>query len=172
MGPASARSAAGAGATVRWLTPREHDAWIELRRLLLLLPAALDSRMARQAGLTFFEYQIMATLSEVEDTTLRMSELAGATSSSLSRLSHAVARLETQGFVVRRRCGGVGRSSLATLTPKGSRKLVASAPGHVEAVRSLIIDGLTTEQLRLLGTISTRIVARLDADDAGTARRP
>ncbi len=155
-------------ADVRWLTAQEHAAWIELRRLLLLLPSAFDSRMSRQTGLSFFEYQILATLSERVEKTQRMSELAEGTSSSLSRLSHAVARLETKGFVIRRRCEGVGRSSTATLTRKGHRKLVASAPGHVESVRSLVFDGLTKEQLRSLGAIATCIVERLDADDAGS----
>ena len=157
-------------ANVRWLTSQERAAWIELRRLLLLLPSALDSHMSRQAGLSFFEYQILATLSESADRTQRMSDLAEATSSSLSRLSHAVSRLETKGFIRRRRCEGVGRSSVATLTVRGHRKLMATAPGHVESVRSLVIDGLTKEQLRSLGAIATRIVERLDADDAGAVR--
>jgi DNA-binding MarR family transcriptional regulator len=170
MERASTRSAAAKGdAGVRWLTSQEHAAWIELRRLILLLPSALDSRMLRQAGLSFFEYQILATLSERVDRTHRMSELAEVTSSSLSRLSHAVSRLETKGFVTRRRCEGVGRSSVATLTSRGFGKLVASAPDHVESVRSLVIDGLTKEQLSSLGTIATCIVGRLDGGEAGTA---
>jgi hypothetical protein len=61
----------------------------------------------------------------------------------------------------------VGRSYVARLTSKGTRKLVACAPGHVESVRTLIIDSLTKEQLRALGSIATRIVDRLEADDAG-----
>ena len=148
----------------RWLTSQEHAAWIELRRLLLLLPSALDSRTLRQAGLSFFDYQILATLSEGVDRTRRMSELADATSSSLSRLSHAVARLETQGFVIRRRCDGVGRSSVARLTNSGVRKLEAAAPDHVASVRALVIDNLTKEQVQMLRVIATRIVERLGAD--------
>ncbi len=121
----------------------------------------------RQADLSFFDYQILATLSESVDRTRRMSELAEATSSSLSRLSHAVARLESKGFVIRRRCDGVGRSSVATLTKAGVRKLVAAAPEHVASVRALVIDVLTKEQIGALRVIATRIVQRLDADDAG-----
>ena len=167
MAQGSKGSAAGTGlAEVRWLTSQELAAWTELRRLLLLLPAALDSRTSRQAGLSFFEYQILATLSERSDRTQRMSELADVTSSSLSRLSHAVSRLETKGLVSRRRCEGVGRSSVATLTYKGYRKLVASAPSHVASVRSLVIDSLTKDQLRSLSAIATCIVERLDAEDA------
>jgi DNA-binding MarR family transcriptional regulator len=132
--------------------------------MLLLLPSALDSRTSRRSGLTFFEYQILATLSESVDRTRQMAALAEATSSSLSRLSHAVARLEAKDLVTRRRCGGVGRSSVAILTAKGYRRLVASAPDQVESVRSLVIDVLTREQLGALRTIATRIVERLDED--------
>lgn len=164
MGRVGVTSAAGDGdAGVRWLTSREQAAWIELRRLLLVLPSALDSRTTREAGLSFFEYQIMATLSDRVDRTQRLSELAEATSSSLSRLSHAVSRLEARGLVTRRRCGGVGRSSVATLTHRGHKKLVASAPGHVESVRTLVMEGLTRDQLDSLATIAKRIVERLDA---------
>jgi len=38
----------------------------------------------------------------------------------------------------------------------------------VESVRSLVIDGLTKEQLGSLVAIATCIVGRLDAEDAGT----
>ena len=147
------------------MTSHELATWMELRRLLLLLPAALDSDTQRRAGVTFFEYQIMATLSESDGRVRRMSELADLTSSSLSRLSHAVARLETKGLVARRRCEGVGRSSVAVLTTKGMRKLASAAPDHVESVRALVIDALTKEQLGALRVIATRIVEQLDDDD-------
>jgi DNA-binding MarR family transcriptional regulator len=173
MGRTSTRQASGAGdGEVRWLTSEEHVTWIELRRLILLLPSALDSRMSRQVGLSFFEYQILATLSEQADRTQRMTRLAEDTSSSLSRLSHAVSRLESKGLVVRRRCEGVGRSSVARLTHKGLRKLEAAAPSHVASVRSLIIDGLTKDQLESLGAIATRIVERLDEEAAGRLGPP
>lgn len=134
--------------------------------MLLVLPSALDARTSRQAGLSFFEYQTMAALSDSDGRRLRMSELASATSSSLSRLSHAVSRLEAKGFVIRRRCKGVGRSSVAALTPKGYAKLVAAAPGHVASVRALVLEGLSRDQLDNLATIARHIVEHLDADKA------
>lgn len=166
MGPTPKRSARGedVGATC-WLDAQEQAAWGELRRLLLVLPSVLDAHTARRTGLSFFEYQLMATLSDAPEWTLRMSELAKATCSSLSRLSHAVSRLESKGMVIRRRCGGVGRSSVASLTPKGYGKLVASAPDHVDAVRALVMSALTTDQLRSLAANSRRIVERLDAGE-------
>lgn len=166
------RSAGTDGAGSRWLTSEEHAAWLELRRLLLALPSALDSQTLRQSGLSFFEYQILATLSERRDRTERMSELARGTSASLSRLSHAVSRLECKGLVVRRRCEGVGRSSVAMLTAKGHRTLVTAAPAHVASVRTLVMRGLTASQLEALQAIAKHISEGLDAgsDATGCAR--
>jgi DNA-binding MarR family transcriptional regulator len=161
VGPTPRRAAGGNAA---WLSAGEQAAWGELRRLLLVLPSVLDARTSRETGLSFFEYQIMASLSEGPDRALRMSELAEATCSSLSRLSHAVGRLESRSIVVRRRCDGVGRSSLAVLTPRGYRKLVAAAPFHVAAVRALVVSALTTEELSTFAESARRVVERLDAE--------
>jgi len=56
---------------------------------------------------------------------------------------HAVSRLEAQGWV--QRCGGSAnrRTVLAKLTDAGWDKVVATAPGHVGAVRRFVFDQLT-----------------------------
>ena len=88
---------------------------------------------------------------------MRMSELADATRSSRSRLSHAVARLEESGWVARESCETDRRGQIAHLTDAGLDLLVRAAPSHVESVRAYLIDPLTDEQLRELGKIG-RIV--------------
>jgi DNA-binding MarR family transcriptional regulator len=59
-----------------------------------------------------------------------------------------------------------GRYTLATLTDEGWDQLVAIAPGHVAAVRNLVIDPLSQQQLRQLGTITRRIAEAIDAAEA------
>ena len=107
----------------------------------------------------------MARLSEAPDRTLRMSELALLSEGSLSRLSQVVTRLEQKGWVRRRPEPGDGRYTLATLTAAGWRKVVRTAPGHVETVRSLVIDPLTQAQVRQLTDIGRRIMRAVDPDD-------
>ena len=75
-------------------------------------------------------------LSEAPDRTLRMSQLAEQTTSSASRLSHAVARLEEKGWVRRDKHPTDRRGSLAVLTDDGWQAVRAAAPGHVAAVRA------------------------------------
>ena len=127
------------------------------------LPAALDTQLQRDSGLTHFEYLVLMGLSEVPDRTRRMSELAGFVSGSLSRLSHVVSRLERRGWVRREPCPEDGRSTNAILTEAGWDTLVAAAPGHVAEVRRLVIDDLTETQLRHLRDIGRQVVSRIEA---------
>jgi hypothetical protein len=42
--------------------------------------------------------------------------------------------------------------------------VVDAAPGHVETVRELIIEPLTTDQLELLTQIGQRLLSKIDPD--------
>ncbi len=131
---------------------------------MTLLPAALDAQLQKDASLTHFAYFTLAMLSEAPGRALRMSELAARSSSSPSRLSHTVARLETRGWVRRQRATEDGRGQVAELTDDGFAALVATAPGHVAAVREYVVDALDTEQLAQLNDICTALLSRLDPD--------
>src|SRR4051795_1843658 len=119
----------------RWLDNDEQRAWRRLAAVMTLLPAALDAQLQRDATLTHFAYFTMAMLSEAPGRALRMSELAARSSSSPSRLSHTVSRLESRGWVRRQRASEDGRGQVAVLTDDGLAALTAAAPGHVRAVR-------------------------------------
>ncbi|MCH1866165.1 MarR family winged helix-turn-helix transcriptional regulator [Nocardioides sp. CFH 31398] len=147
--------------TPRWLDPEEREAWLALVGTLMRLPAALDARLGEQAGLTFFEYTVLAMLSETDDRTLRMSDLAGLASGSLSRLSHVVSRLERRGLVRRERVPGPGRRTVAILTEEGRDLVRGTAPDHVEHVRELVLDDLEPGDLPALTRCLARISARL-----------
>jgi DNA-binding MarR family transcriptional regulator len=93
-----------------------------------------------------------------------MSELAIMTSSSQSRLSHAVARLEEGGWVSRARCGENHRAVHATLTGTCYQLVVAAAPGHVREVRRLLFDHLSRQQLHELITITATALTVLSGE--------
>ena len=150
---------------VPWLDSEEVEVWLSLVGVLIRLPAALDAQLRRDAGLSHFEYQILAALSTAETRTLPMSDMADFTKSSLSRLSHACRRLEGQGWVKRSADPVDGRVTLATLTKAGYAKIVDVAPGHVRTVRSLVFDPLTKQQVKQLGQALGRIQARIASSD-------
>ena len=99
-----------------------------------LLPAALDSHLQRDAGMSHFEFGVMAALSRQPDRSLQLKDLAVVANGSLSRLSHVISRLEWRGWV-RRTSGTKGRAMHAELTNEGYRKLMAAGPIHFQEVR-------------------------------------
>lgn len=155
------RSVTPDGTEPRWLDAEEHEAWMALARLVVRLPAALDRQLQRDSGLTHFEYQVLAGLSEAPGRTLRMRVLARFAEGQLPRLSQVAARLESRGLISRRPDPDDGRSTLATLTDAGFEVLAAAAPGHVETVRRSVFDGLTRAQVRQLRDIGGRIGSAL-----------
>jgi DNA-binding MarR family transcriptional regulator len=147
----------------RWLSEDEQRAWRNYIEATTMLLDALDRQLQQDAGMPHGYFEILVRLSEAPDRTLRMSELADATRSSRSRLSHAVSRLEERGWVERQDCETDRRGQLARLTDRGVAALAEAAPGHVEAVREHVIDRLSRDQITQLGDITEVIVAGLAA---------
>lgn len=156
----------------RWLNPEELDAWLSYVAASTLLEAALDRQLQRASGMPHAYYQILAMLSEVPGRTLRMSDLASITQSSQSRLSHAVARLERNGWVCRTPCPDDRRSTLARLTDEGFRALAAAAPGHVATVREHLFDRLSREQVGQLREICRVVLSGLAAAPGSPDAQP
>ena len=146
----------------RWLTDEEQRTWRAFLAAVQRVHDELDRELQRDAGLPHGYYQILAMLSEAPGRSLRMSELATRTSSSRSRLSHAVARLEDAGWVQREGCPTDRRGAFAVLA--------AAAPGHVAEVRRVLFDRLDAAQVAQLRQISEAVAGA--AGDAGGSDRP
>jgi DNA-binding MarR family transcriptional regulator len=148
----------------QWLDDEERQAWLRLIAVAELLPGLLDAQLRRDAGLTHFEYFVVAMLSEAPDRTLRMTTLGRRTNATLPRLSHVVQRLENRGLVERFPCPQDGRATNARLTDAGWKAVVDAAPGHVDTVRRLVLDPLTRPQVAQLRRIGDALLTRLDPD--------
>lgn len=145
----------------RWLSDDEQATWRSFLVASRLLWDQVERQLQADAGLPHAYYEILVRLSEAPDRRLRMNQLASTSLSSRSRISHAVARMEEEGWVVREPCGTDGRGLDAVLTDAGLAQLRATAPGHVEQVRELLIDPLSPEQLAALRDISETLVEHL-----------
>jgi DNA-binding MarR family transcriptional regulator len=152
----------------QWLDDDEQRAWRRLAGVMLKLSPALDSQLQRDSDLTHFDYLCLAMLSDSEDNTWQMSELAVRANASLSRLSHVVTKLERRGWVVRRTSPHSRRVTLVSLTDEGWDVLVKAAPGHVETVRSLVFDELGPDDVAALERIAGHIVDQIEASKLGT----
>lgn len=126
----------------------------------------LDLELARDAGLSEPDYDVLSDLSEAPDGRLRLSELADRMLCSRSRLSHHLARMRQRGLVDREECATDGRGTVVVLTAEGRRAIEAAAPGHVAAVRRHLVDLLDPDELAALERFTHRVVDRLAAGRA------
>ena len=152
--------AAPAERDTRWLSDYEQATWRSFLAMQKLIKETLERQLQRDAAMPMTYYIILAMLSESPDHTLRLSDLAELAGTSQSQLSHAATRLEEAGWIVRRRCASDKRGYLATLTDEGMDVLRASAPSHVESVRSVLFDALDDEQVDQLRAIADAVVGR------------
>jgi len=148
----------------RWLTADEQLAWRTFLIACHTLFSAVDAQLLRDSDIPHGYYEILVRLSETPGRALRMTQLAEASTSSKSRLSHAVARLEERGWVRRTDCPTDRRGQIAHLTDEGFAALAAAAPGHVDQVRRSLIDRLTPEQVEQLREIGAAIIEGTDPD--------
>lgn len=141
----------------RWLSDEEQRVWRDYSAAVDMVREHLERQLQRDSGIPLTYYEVLVNLSEAPERTLRMSELALVSRSSRSRLSHAVARMESLGWVRRSACPDDKRGSFAHLTDEGFAAIEGAAPGHVEAVRETLFDVLSPQQIAELGRISATI---------------
>ncbi|MEU5521313.1 MarR family winged helix-turn-helix transcriptional regulator [Streptomyces sp. NPDC093250] len=151
----------------RWLTDEEQRVWRAYIEAATLLEDHLDRQLQRDAGMPHVYYGLLVRLAEAPDRRLRMTELARSAKITRSRLSHAVARLEKNGWVRREDCPSDKRGQFAVLTEEGRKVLHRHAPGHVDAVRQAVFDRLTPEQQKSLGEIMRIIAEGLQPSETG-----
>ncbi len=116
---------------IRWLDDEEQRTWRAFLSATRLLWAQLDRELQAEAAMPNSYYAILVLLSEAPERALRMNDLAEATQSSPSRMSHAIGRLEKAGWVRRESCPNDRRGWYAVLTDEGMATLEAAAPKHL-----------------------------------------
>ena len=154
------------GQEAPWLDLDEQKAW----RTYLFTTTRLKDRLSQaleqnpSIDLSLAEYEILVRLSESENESVRMSELAQQVVHSRSRLTHTVARMEKRGLVARERSVADGRGRIAVLTTAGRELLEKAAPIHVASVRELLLDRLGREDFLALARILDKLVSDEDRE--------
>ena len=151
----------------RWLTDEEQLVWRSYIDATTLLEDHLDRQLQRDAGMPHIYYGLLVQLAEAPRRRLRMTELAMNAKITRSRLSHAIARLEKNGWVRREDCPSDKRGQFAVLTDDGYEVLRRTAPGHVTAVRQALFDRLTADQQKAFGEAMRIVAEGLQPKDAG-----
>lgn len=147
----------------RRLDEREAAVWQAYLAVHRELHGALERQLVRDSGLSNADYALLVPLSEAPGGVVRSRELGLLVGWERSRLSHQVARMEKRGLVVREECTEDARGSMVRLTPAGRAAIERAAPGHVATVRRYLFDGLSAEEVEVLGRVFHRVLDRMAA---------
>ncbi|CAI9407719.1 hypothetical protein AESSP_01881 [Aestuariimicrobium sp. T2.26MG-19.2B] len=149
---------AGGDADVVWLTDEQQQIWRAWLHGVARVNDELDAQL-RTVGLDLGDYEILVSLVEGENRERRMSDLAAMVHQSRSRLTHAINRMETNGWVIRRQASDDRRGVIASLTDEGYALLERAAPGHVREVRRVLVDAVDPDDFVALGRCMQAILA-------------
>ncbi|HSL73207.1 MAG TPA: MarR family transcriptional regulator [Ilumatobacteraceae bacterium] len=140
----------------QWLTPNEMAAWRTYIETYADLVAAIERDLAEH-DLTLGDYQVLVYLSEAEDHSMRMCDLAAVLQLSPSGLTRRLDGLVKAGLVTRQPSTEDRRVMMGTLTDAGFDALRTAAPDHVDSVRRHIFDHLDEQQVDAMASIFAAI---------------
>ncbi|MGC5225036.1 MarR family winged helix-turn-helix transcriptional regulator [Micromonospora sp. DT81.3] len=122
--------------------PPEFGVYFALLEVSGLLRQGSERQLREEGGLSFVQFQILATLGEDPTTPRSMTYLADRLVHSKSGLTYQVGRLEQAGLVSRTPSPDDDRGVNATLTADGAALLARVLPGHVAMVQQVFVDAL------------------------------
>ena len=154
---------------VRWLSDAEQVAWRNWISGTTVLFRALERELVQHFDITMDDYALLVLLSENEDRSARMSELADDAIVPRPQVTYRISRLEKRGIVERRPCATDARGTEAYLTDEGFALLDAAARHHVTNVREMFLDHLTGEEFCTLGEAMGRVHGELASREAKRA---
>jgi DNA-binding MarR family transcriptional regulator len=147
---------------------REDRLWRALMRLNGALPRLLEDDLARGTGLTLSEFGVLLVLTEAENGSLRMSDLAAAAGISPSRVTRVVSELERRGLVEKMRSAQDARSAMATVTQAGGAAVRAAYPVQVDRARKVLFQHLAPAEVEATIAVLEPLLSRVVAE----SRRP
>jgi DNA-binding MarR family transcriptional regulator len=147
------------------LTPDEWELWRSFRSMRRQLDLALEHELQRDAHVSGPDYEILITLFESPERQMRARELASRLGWEKSRLSHQVTRMVARELVERTECDTDGRGTWIGLTTKGRLATLGAVRAHAQTIRRLFFDVLSETELGTIGSVSARVLQRIDPPD-------
>ncbi len=145
------------------LSQADQEAWTAFVQAGRLLTAQLDRDLRREAGLPSACYELLSLLACSPAGALRMSELAAATQSSPSRITHTMDRMASRGWIERKGCAGDRRGCSASLTEAGHKAVELASITHDSSVRTHLLAHLSPGQAGELSAIGRAILQHLSS---------
>ncbi|WP_405161833.1 MarR family transcriptional regulator [Nocardia sp. NBC_01499] len=150
------------------LTTDERQIWKKLAILMFQVPAAVETQLQQNAGMSHFEYAALHLLAQAPGHKLQVSALADAARASRPRVSQGMTRLERRGWVRRQPSPHDSRATLIVLTDAGRAQLAEATPGYHETVRALVLSGLDNTDVQHLEAVCDLLLSNLETYQAVT----
>lgn len=129
------------------LTQGEASTWRFIQRLTDLAQGVVESEIRAAADLSTSEFDVLRCLLDAPKRELRQNELATMLGWDKSRLSHQLTRMEHRELIERRKAG---RIHAVTMTRLGQQKFELAGSAHVAAVRTLLVEHLSSDEREAL----------------------
>ena len=145
-------------------------AYFSLMDVAALLRHRVEEQLRAASGLTYVQFKVLARLGLDSPTgTLRMTELADEVVYSRSGLTYQAEQLEKAGLIERGPSPDDDRGVTVTLTDAGRDRLAKALPGHVEVLRSQLLQPLTGKDTRTLATLLEPVLEHMRASPPRSA---
>ena len=139
------------------LDPTELGAYFALIEVSSLLRHTVEQQLKEAGGLSYVQFQLLATLGDAADGSRRMTDLADGVVYSRSGLTYQVGLLEQAGLVTRSPSADDERGVTVTITDAGRDVLARVFPGHVEVLQQLFLDPLSAQDVGVLADVLGRV---------------
>ena len=146
-----------ADASASPLDPAELGAYFALIEVSSLLRHTVEQQLKEAGGLSYVQFQLLATLGDAADGSRRMTDLADGVVYSRSGLTYQVGLLEQAGLVTRSPSADDERGVTVTITDAGRDVLARVFPGHVEVLQQLFLDPLSAQDVGVLADVLGRV---------------
>jgi DNA-binding MarR family transcriptional regulator len=129
------------------LDPVELGAYFALIEVSSLLRHAVERQLKDAGGLSYVQFQLLATLGDAQAGSTRMTDLADGVVYSRSGLTHQAGLLEAAGLVTRAPSVDDERSVTVSITQAGRDVLAAVFPGHIDVIRKMFLAPLSDDEV-------------------------
>lgn len=144
---------------LKYLPPEREAAWLGLLAAHAELTRGLDAALSQRHGLSLSAYEVLSRLAHAPEHHLRMSELAGRSHLSLSRVSRVIDTLVQRGLAERRSCPTDSRVVHATVTEAGCTLVAEAQDTFFTTIEERFLGRLSCAEVSLVGSIFQRLVA-------------
>lgn len=156
------------------IEPGQLGAYLSLIETSSLLRRAVEQQLLDAGGLSYVQFQLLATLGDAESGSMRMTDLADGVVFSRSGLTYQAQSLESRGLITRAPSAEDERSVIVTLTDAGRSVLSVVFPGHLAILGEMFLAPLSPSDVRSLDEILGRVrdhMRRVPARATGSRRR-